>query len=147
MEAYNSGLEAPIWTCRGSFTFLMFSALIWDQEVHDFVHPTLRKSHLKRANWTNKMMIFRKTKLLTLTHWQFNKYTLSLFLGIHLKFDAFILSIPQFINFKYLETTLKQYECISREHIFYHLKYLNIVKFCVQLALFKCDFLRVEWTK
>ena len=68
ISPYNSGLDAPIWTCRGSFTFLMFSALIWDQEVHDFVHPTLRKSHLKRANWTNKMMIFRKTKLLTLTH-------------------------------------------------------------------------------
>ena len=35
----------------------------------------------------------------------------------------------------------------SREQIFYHFKYSNIVRFCVQLALFKCDFLRDERTK
>ena len=28
LEAYNWGLEAPIWTCRGSFRFLKFSAFI-----------------------------------------------------------------------------------------------------------------------
>ena len=58
MDVYNLGFEAPIWTCWGSFRFLMFSAFIWAQEVHDFVNSTLRKSHLKRANWTQNLIIF-----------------------------------------------------------------------------------------
>ena len=49
LKAYNSSLEAAIGTCRTIFGFLRFSALIWAQEVQDFVHGTLRKLCLKRA--------------------------------------------------------------------------------------------------
>ena len=40
--------------CRDIFGFLWFSALIWDQEVQDSVHRSMRKSRLKRATLSAK---------------------------------------------------------------------------------------------
>ena len=58
LEAPNSGLEASIETCRGSFEIVWFLALIWAQEIHNFVHSSLRKLHLKRAKLTQNLTIF-----------------------------------------------------------------------------------------
>ena len=66
VQIYESWCELEIDHCV-IVIFFMFSAFIWAQEIHNLVHLTLRKSHLKRANWTNKMMILWKTKRLTLT--------------------------------------------------------------------------------
>ena len=54
LEAYNSGLEACIGTCRDIVGFLRFSAFIWAQEVQNSVHWSLRKLCLKRATLTWK---------------------------------------------------------------------------------------------
>ena len=47
LEAYNSGLEAAIGTCRNIFGFLRFSAIILTQEQDHFTFKWMRKLRLK----------------------------------------------------------------------------------------------------